>query len=65
MLGSISPDGKTIVFISTAIENTPKGWRARETYRFISDNECEETFELAEPDKDFQIYSKVKLTRTK
>lgn len=65
VLGSISPDGKTIVFISTAIENTPKGWRARETYRFISDNECEETFELAEPDKDFQIYSKVKLTRTK
>ena len=49
VLDSISTDGKTIVFITIAIENIPKGWRAKETYRFISENEFEETFELADP----------------
>ena len=50
-------DGKVFVFTSEAIENIPAGWRARETYRILSANEFTETFELAEPGKDFQIYS--------
>jgi hypothetical protein len=28
----MSDDGRTIVFVSTAIENIPAGWRARETF---------------------------------
>jgi hypothetical protein len=32
-LDSVSDDGRTIVFISIAIENIAPGWRARETYR--------------------------------
>ena len=64
-IDSISPDKKTIVFISESIENVPSGYRAKETYRIISDNEIEEIFELAEPNKDFAIYSKVKLVRQK
>lgn len=63
ILDSISADKKTIVFLSIAIENIPKGYRARETYRFISDDEIEEIFELAEPGKAFKIYSRVKLVR--
>jgi hypothetical protein len=46
---SISPDGKTIVFISESIENIPAGFRAKESYQIISENEFIETFELAEP----------------
>lgn len=64
-LDSISPDRKTIVFITESIENIPAGFRAKETYRILSDDEIEETFEIAEPNKDFAIYSKVKLVRQK
>jgi hypothetical protein len=62
---SISPDGKTIVFISESIENIPTGFRARESYQIISENEFTETFELAEPGKDFELYSKAVLKRVK
>lgn len=65
VLDSISADKKTMVFISVAIENIPKGFRARETYFLKSENEIEEIFELAGPGKDFEVYSKVKLVRKK
>lgn len=64
-IDSISPDKKTIVFISESIENIPSGYRAKETYRLVSDDEIDETFEIAEPGKDFSVYSKVKLVRQK
>lgn len=54
---SISPDRKIIVFISEGIENIPSGYRAKETYQIINESEFKETFELAEPGKDFEIYS--------
>lgn len=62
---SISPDGKSIVFISENIENIPVGFRARESYQVINENEFTETFELAEPGKDFELYSKAKLKRVR
>jgi hypothetical protein len=62
---SISPDGKTIVFISESIENIPPGFRAKETYQVISENEFTETFELAEPGKDFELYSKATLKKVR
>lgn len=62
---NISSDGKKIVFTSEEIENIPKGWRARETYDILNENEFSETFELAAPDKDFEVYSKVTLKRIK
>jgi hypothetical protein len=65
VLDSISADRKTIVFVTVGIENIPKGFRAKETYRLLSENEIEETFELAQPDKEFEVYSKVKLARQK
>jgi hypothetical protein len=48
-----------LIFVSYAIENIPPGWRARETYQVVSENEFTETFELAPPGKDFFVYSKV------
>lgn len=62
-LEKISQDHKTISFISYAIENIPAGWRARETYQIVAENEFVETFELAEPGKDFQTYTRTTLTR--
>ena len=58
-----SPAGR-FVFTSEAIENVPAGWRARETYVLTGD-QLEETFELAEPGKDFEVYSRNRLTRAR
>ncbi|GAB4578982.1 MAG: hypothetical protein Fur0022_17190 [Anaerolineales bacterium] len=41
----------------------PAGWRARETYPILNPDEFTETFELAGPGKDFEIYSQSHLTR--
>src|SRR5258708_2043922 len=50
-------DGKTIVFTSESIENIPAGFRARETYKILGPDEFKEVFEVAEPGKDFELYS--------
>jgi hypothetical protein len=62
-LDSISPDKKTIVFRSENIENIAPGWAAKESYQLLNDNEFIETFELAEPNGAFEVYSKVKLIK--
>ena len=64
-LQSISQDGKTIIFISEAIENVPIDFRARETYKITNDNEFTETFEIAEPGREFELYAKATLKRMK
>jgi hypothetical protein len=56
---------KALVFVTEAIENIPAGWRARETYTFLAPDELEEVFELAEPGKPFEVYSRARLTRVK
>jgi hypothetical protein len=62
---SVSDDRRTIVFVSTAIENIAAGWRAREIYRIVNDDEFIETFALAEPNKDFATYSETHFRRKK
>jgi hypothetical protein len=54
-----------VVFISESIENIPTGFRARETYVFSGSDQLEEIFEIAEPGKDFDVYSRSRLTRVK
>lgn len=58
-------DGQTLRFVTEAIENIPPGWRARETYRKLNDAEFIEVFELAEPGRDFELYSESRLLRVK
>jgi hypothetical protein len=53
----------TLVFVSEALENIPRGYKARETYTLIGADEFEEVFEIAEPGKDFVLYSKARLKR--
>ena len=62
-LESVSEDGRTLVFVTTAIENIAPGWRARETCPFASETEFTEKFELAEPGGDFAPYSETRFTR--
>ena len=52
-----------MVFNSESLENIPAGWRARETWRITGADSFVEAFELAEPGKDFTIYSETRLTR--
>jgi hypothetical protein len=52
-----------LVFTSESIENIPAGFRARETYVFSGSDHLEEIFEIAEPGKDFEVYSRSLLTR--
>jgi hypothetical protein len=54
-----------IVFTSESIENIPAGWRARETYTVVSDDEIVELFELAEAGKEFTRYSEARLRRSR
>ena len=62
---STSTDGKTIVFTSESIENIPAGFRARETYRIAGPDEFSEVFEIAEPGKEFEVYSEGHFKRKK
>jgi hypothetical protein len=52
-----------VVFNSETLENIPAGWRARETWRITGADSFVEVFELAEPGKDFTVYSETRLTR--
>ena len=52
-----------LVFTTESIENIPAGWRARETYIVHGPDEFEEVFELAEPAKEFELYSRARLKR--
>lgn len=63
VLDSVSPDGRTVVFVTAAIENIPPGWRGRETFTRVGDDEFTEKFELAEPGKDFATYSESSFRR--
>ena len=55
--------GGTLVFVSEAMENTPAGWRARESYIIHGPDEFEEVFELAQAGKPFEVYSRTRLKR--
>lgn len=62
---SSSADGKMIVFTSESIENIPAGYRARETYKILGPDEFTEVFEVADPGKEFEVYSEGHFRRKK
>ncbi len=47
-----------LVFESEQLENLNPALKARETYEVLSKDEFIETFEIAEPDKPFEVYSR-------
>jgi hypothetical protein len=64
-LDSVSADGKSFEFVTVRIENLAPGWRAKKSYRVISADEMEETFSLAPPGKDFDVFTVAHLRRVK
>jgi hypothetical protein len=54
-----------LAFVSEHMENTPPGWRARESYLVHGPDEFEETFELAQAGKPFEVYSRTRLKRVR
>lgn len=58
-------EGQSLVFETSEIENIPEGWRARETYKQLTADSWQETFELAAPEKEFAVYSSSTLERVK
>jgi hypothetical protein len=62
-LDSLSADSTTIVFVSEWLENAPPGWRAKEQYEIIDDDEFIEIFKLAPPGGEFEVYWETHLKR--
>lgn len=54
-----------LVFESESFENFDARWRARETYDFSAPDEFVETFELAAPGQEFEVYSRNHFRRSK
>jgi hypothetical protein len=54
-----------LVFVSESIENIPPGYRSRETFRILGPDQFEEVFELADPGKEFEVYSTTRLRRVR
>ncbi|HVP35785.1 MAG TPA: hypothetical protein VMT04_02195 [Terriglobales bacterium] len=65
VLDSLSPDGKTFVFLSESMENIPPGWKARSTYQILNQDQFHQTFELAGPEKDYSVVSESDVRRKK
>ena len=62
-LDSASADGKSMEFVTTRIENLAPGWRAKKSYRILGADDLEETFWLAAPGKELDIYTRTRLKR--
>jgi hypothetical protein len=67
LLYAMSPTStpQKLVFESVSFENFSNEWKSRETYEVISDDEFVETFELAAPGKEFELYSRSHFRRQK
>ena len=65
VLDVLAEDGQSIRFVTEGIENIPPGWKARETYRILGPDEFVEVFELAPPDKEFELYSENRFQRAR
>jgi len=64
-LDSVGEDGKSLEFTTVRIENIAAGWKAKESLRILSPDEFVETFSLAAPGKDFELYAETHLKRVK
>jgi hypothetical protein len=54
-----------LVFETEALEGVPAGWKARETYEVISQDEFVETFELARAAGAYEVYGKSRFKRAR
>lgn len=65
LLENIAEDGQAISFVTEAIENIAPGWKAKESYQIMGQDEFVEVFELAAPGKGFEIYAESRFYRVR
>lgn len=58
VLNAVASSPQKLVFDSERFENLDERFKARETYEILGADEFTETFEIAEPGKDYAVYSK-------
>ena len=63
VLNAAASGDRRLVFDSESFDNFDNRWRARETYDVESRDAFTETFELAPPGKELQVYSVNRLRR--
>lgn len=63
VLNPTESTGNLLVFDSESFENLDSAYKARETYEIYSSDEFIETFEVAEPGKPLDLYSRTRFTR--
>jgi hypothetical protein len=63
VLNATESTDNVLVFDSESFENLDSGYRARETYEIYSSDEFVETFEVAEPGRLLDLYSRTRFTR--
>ena len=56
---------KEITFVSEHIENAPQGTQAKEIFKFVGEDEIEQSFHVAWPNREFACFALNKLRRTK
>jgi len=59
----ISGDGRTMIFVTEAVENGPPGTKARLEFERISGDEMEERFFVAFPEQEFSCFSTNRLKK--
>ena len=65
VLNALTEEDQAVSFVTEAIENIPPGWRAKQTYRILGPEEFMEAFEMAGPDKEFQLYTENRFQRVR
>lgn len=63
LLSGLSADNKGATWESESIQNIESGWRAREKFKIVSNDEFVETFELAPPGQDFAPFTETTFKR--
>jgi hypothetical protein len=63
VLSIVTADNKSLTWETESIENIEPGWRARERYKIVSNDEFVEIFELAPPGKEFSTFTETTFKR--
>lgn len=63
VLNAAESRDNVLVFDSETLENLDPAYKARETYEVYSSDEFIESFEVAEPGKPLDLYSRTRFTR--
>jgi len=60
-------DDKTneLTFVSEHVENAPPGTKAKEIFKFVSEDQIEQSFHVAWPDRDYACFALNNLKRIK